>query len=111
LRSDAGQLDAGAARLSFAVLDALGRRRESAADGFDGLPLRSLVIGGTVVLRCAVIEVATNLPACWLHSRRLASAATAQGPGVLRLLTQQLINYRRHVVGKVSAVCPTMADQ
>jgi hypothetical protein len=111
LRSDAGQLDARAARLSFAVRDALGRSRESAADGFDGLPLRSLVTGGTVMLRCTVVEVATNLPACWLHGRRLSSAATAQGPGVLRLLTEQLIHYRRHVVGKTSAVRPTMADQ
>lgn len=66
----------------------------SSGRGFDALIKRPLFTGATVMLRRDLLEDARPFPADWMHDEWLAIIAAATGQ--VRLLPDQLTQYRQH---------------
>ena len=97
--SDARLVDATGAPTGVTLLEALEATPAERAglergDAFATLLRRNLVTGATVVLRRRLVDAAAPFPDGWVHDEWLAVIAAATGS--LRLLPEQLIDYRQH---------------
>lgn len=114
LHSDARLVDAHGAPLGLTLLEALeatsGERSGlERGDAFSTLLRRNLVTGATAVLRRDLLAMAAPFPPGWVHDEWLAAIAAAAG--TLRLLPEQLIDYRQHGSNQIGARRPGMRDR
>jgi glycosyltransferase involved in cell wall biosynthesis len=112
--SDARLVDGAGEPTGLALLEALEatateRSGLERGDAFGILLRRNLVTGATVVLRRELLPRAVPFPAEWVHDEWLAVIAAATGS--LRLLPEQLIDYRQHGGNQIGARRPTAADR
>ncbi len=112
--SDARLVDADGAPLGLSLLDALeataGERAGLAAGAaLTVLLRRNLVTGATVMLRRSLLESAAPIPPQWVHDEWLAAIAGAVGR--VRLVPEDLIDYRQHGANQIGARRPTLADK
>ena len=68
---------------------------------FRALVRRNLVTGATMIFRRSLLNAALPFPAAWLHDEWLAAIAAATAR--VRLLPEQLIDYRQHGANEVGA--------
>jgi glycosyltransferase involved in cell wall biosynthesis len=112
--SDARLVDATGAPTGVTLLEALEATTAERAglergDAFATLLRRNLVTGATVVLRRRLVDAAAPFPAGWIHDEWLAIIAAATGS--LRLLPEQLVDYRQHGRNQIGARRPTAAHR
>lgn len=106
VHSDAELVDESGNLLGMSVSDSLRMTRGErhgliAGRGLPQLVRRNLVTGHTVVMRRAVVELAGEIPAGWLHDEWWALVAAANGHVVL--YPHILGHYRQHEINQVGA--------
>ena len=112
--SDARLVDATGTPTGVTLMEALEATPAERAglergDAFATLMRRNLVTGATVVVRRGLVDVAAPFPDGWVHDEWLAVIAAATGS--LRLLPEQLIDYRQHGGNQIGARRPTAAHR
>ena len=111
VHSDARLVDEGGTPIGHCLLDALEATTVekgllAAGDGFPILIRRNLVTGATVVLRRSLAEDAAPFSQAWIHDEWLAIIGASLG--MVRLIPEQLIDYRQHVSNQIGATKPTL---
>lgn len=114
VHTDARMVDDAGAPLAGTLLDSLEATPAERAglergDAFATLLRRNLVTGATVMIRRRLLDVAVPFAADWVHDEWLAAIASATGR--LRLLPEQLIDYRQHGGNQIGAARPTMSQR
>lgn len=114
VHSDARLVDAAGAPIGMTLLEALeateGERSGlERGDAFSTLLRRNLVTGATAVLRRELLALAAPFPPGWVHDEWLAAIAAAVG--TVRLIPDQLIDYRQHGANQIGARRPGMRDR
>jgi glycosyltransferase involved in cell wall biosynthesis len=96
--------------LGSTLLESLGvgpRERDAIArgDAFGAYVRRNLATGATSMFRRSLLDAALPFPSEWVHDEWLAIIAAATG-GV-RLVGEQLIDYRQHESNEIGVASPT----
>lgn len=104
--SDARLVDAEGQALGGSLLAAIevGQAERDALNGdaaFATLLRRNLLTGATMVLRRSVLDRALPFPPSWVHDEWIAAIASTGGG--IRLLDDQLIDYRQHGANQIGA--------
>jgi glycosyltransferase involved in cell wall biosynthesis len=114
MSSDARLIDAGGDIMPGSLLNRLeldahtveAMRSEAA---FATLLRRNTVTGATVMLRKRLIPLARPFPDLWLHDEWLAIVASSLGD--VRILEEELIDYRLHGQNQVGVRAPTIMNK
>lgn len=112
--TDARLVDEQGAPLGLTLLDALEATRAERAGVMAGeaLPVllrRNLVTGATVMLRRSLLVSATPFARDWVHDEWLACIAASVGR--VRLIPEQLIDYRQHGANVIGAHRPSLSER
>lgn len=111
VHTDARLVDADGAPLGLSLLDALEVPSDVRADlaSGDALPhflRRNLATGATMTVAAALVREALPVPESWVHDEWLAMLGAARGG--LRLLSEELIDYRQHGENQIGVRAPTL---
>ena len=111
VHSDARLVDVDGAPIGHSLFDALEvttveKGLLAAGDGFPILIRRNLVTGATVVVRRTLVEDAAPFSQAWVHDEWLAIIGASLG--MVRLIPEQLIDYRQHGSNQIGAIKPTL---
>ncbi|MFF1878067.1 glycosyltransferase family 2 protein [Leifsonia sp. NPDC058230] len=114
VHSDARLVDEDGRPLGLSLFEALEisaeqLELEQSEDGYLMLLRRNLTTGATMAFRRELLDVARPFPADWVHDEWLAmiAAATAR----IRVLPEQLIDYRQHGSNAIGVVRPTLSHK
>jgi glycosyltransferase involved in cell wall biosynthesis len=112
--SNARLVDAQGRPLGLSLFDALqirsGRIRSMNSDrAVEELLRRNLVTGATVMIRRELLEAAVPFPPAWVHDEWLAVIAALTG--AIRVLPDQLIDYRQHGSNQIGATQLTVRQK
>jgi len=104
--SDAALVDGTGALLGQTLLGAIEvtaaeRAAVNGASAFSALLRRNLLTGATMAMRRALLEHTVPFPAAWVHDEWIAVVASTRGR--IRLLDDQLIDYRQHGANQIGA--------
>lgn len=90
-------------RSLFSTLSMTSAEKHQLREGpaFDALLGRNLVTGTTVVFRRDLLDIALPFAPDWVHDEWLAALAAASGG--LRMVEQQLVDYRQHGANQIGA--------
>ena len=109
--ADARLVDEDGVPLGSSLLDALGvtsadRAEVSHGHAFETYIRRNLATGATSMFRRSLVSSALPIPPEWVHDEWLAIVASAVGK--VRLIEQELIDYRQHASNQIGVRRPTV---
>jgi glycosyltransferase involved in cell wall biosynthesis len=109
--ADARLIGADGSPLGSTLLGSLGvgtRERDAIANGgaFEAYIRRNLATGATSMFRRSLLDAALPFPSEWVHDEWLAIIAAAIGE--VRLLDEQLVDYRQHGSNEIGVESPTV---
>jgi glycosyltransferase involved in cell wall biosynthesis len=78
----------------------------SRGDAFDAYVRRNLATGATSMFRRSLLDAALPFPSEWVHDEWLAIIAAAIGE--IRLVDEQLVDYRQHGSNEIGVESPTV---